>query len=133
LKEFYTKQDIDVQWTGSYPNLCSGLWEIRINGILLIDHKNTEDGSYNYESFLRRDMGTENQYSSWYFDGDYSECWDDYYQGDAYKQWIVSEKGRNILELLGQNNVILSEADLINLYNQINSKDWRHSSCGGCI
>jgi len=39
-------------------------------------------------------MGTENQYSSWHFDDNYSECWDDYMDGYPYEQWIVSEKGK---------------------------------------
>jgi len=134
MSDFYKKANIKVDWPGSYPNLCSGIWEIEINGVKLIDHKNLrEDGSYEYGSFMREDMGTAGSYSSWYFDDDYSENWDDYYNGDDYDAWIASEKGKNILELLGGNSVILSESDLKRLYNQINAKDWRTSSCGGCI
>ena len=82
---------------------------------------------------MTNDMGTAGEYSSWYFDDNYSEVFEYHYSGLEYNEWISSKSGKNILELLGNNNVQLSEADLRNLYEKISEADWRSGSCGGCI
>jgi hypothetical protein len=53
MKDVFT-----VNWTGSYPNLCSGVWETTYNGesVLLPEDK------------ISSDMDTSGTYSSWYFE-----------------------------------------------------------------
>jgi hypothetical protein len=142
MADFYKKNDIEVNWTGSYPNLCSGHWIIKINSIELIDKANIPDSyeskyqrekKYKYNSFMTENMETAKEYSRWHFDENNSEVFEYYNDGLKYSDWIKSEYGNNILTLLGNNSIYLSEEDLENLYNKIKEKDWRSSSCGGCI
>lgn len=129
-KDFYKKSDIEVNWTGSYPTLCSGSWEIKINGVLL---KEKNPNKFSYNRFLSQNMGTEGTYSSWHFE-DWLEVFEDYYEAGDYKNdWYQSSQGKQMLELLSDNGVNLSKNDLEILYQKISDEDWRSSSCGGCI
>lgn len=130
-KNFYKKSNIKVKWTGTYPNLCHGSWEIKINDVLL---KEKNPDKYEYKRFLSQNMGTEGTYSRWYFDENYSVVFEDYYDSGDYKNdWYQSCKGKKMLKLLNDNGVNLSENDLKILYQKISDEDWRSSSCGGCI
>ena len=57
---------IDVDWTGSYPNLCSGKW------IIKIDEKQISIPS----ALINSSMGTFKSYETWYFDEDWSEIFE---------------------------------------------------------
>ena len=49
-------------------------------------------------------------------------------------EWIKKNVGwiKSALEKIGMIDSF-SINDLHNLYTEINKKDWRHNSCGGCI
>ena len=115
---------IEVEWTGRYPNLCSGHWIISVNGKPLpVPRPNSEDN-----------MRTLKDYQTWRFNEDWSEEWEDYEDGMGFNMWSVAnvewihDSLKQIDELDG-----FTLDDLENLYYKINEKDWRHNSCGGCI
>lgn len=112
------KHDIKVKWTGGYPNLCSGHWEIIIDGKYLTNLMNS-----NFETF-----GT---YSSWHFE-EWNEVFEDYEDGLCFEQW-KQDPPNNLLFSLKLAGFEVTENLLQELYLAINSQDWRHSSCGGCI
>lgn len=126
-------QEISVFWTGSYPNLCSGEWQIKINGIHIQDTENLDKaGNVEYGSFLREDFGTFRTYDTWHFE-DWDDVWETYEEGLGFDEWLLSDKFKKLNELFISNNFFLSRENLELLYNKINSYDWRNNSCGGCI
>lgn len=111
-----------VEWSGSYPNLCSGSWTIMIDQMVFPIP----------EDKINSSMGTPGDYSLWYFDGNYSEQFDQYYSnGDDNFDWI-----KYSLECLceGYSLKINNIEDISNkIYDLISYNDWRSGSCGGCI
>ena len=105
---------VEAKWTGSYPNLCSGVWELTIDGedfSLLIPHE------------LRYSpMGTAGIYQSWRFNEDWDEIFESYVDGLKFEDWIA--KNPWVAELP------CSPRDI---YDAFQENDWRHGSCGGCI
>ncbi|MCK9476551.1 MAG: hypothetical protein M0R46_11560 [Candidatus Muirbacterium halophilum] len=130
-KEF-SDYDIDnakikVEWSGSYPNLCSGEWTIRINEMVIPIPEERIGGS----------MGTSGEYSRWYFGENYEEHTEHYYDGDdsewsnddnwlKYAIWCLSEY--HSLRFIGDLDRLYDR-----IYNEISENDWRSGSCGGCI
>jgi hypothetical protein len=112
---------IETEWTGSYPNLCSGSWLITIDGenLPIPDDK------------INNDMNTYGIYSSWHFE-DWSEVFEDYGDGLECSAWIDENKTwiKQSLISIGINP---EEFDYAALYAAIQEKDWRSNSCGGCI
>ena len=128
--------DIVVQWTGSYPNLCSGVWIFKINGQYLkteIDEHGKPNDGYDYDHFLTKDFGTFKSFDTWHFGEDYDEIWENYEDGMDFDEWLNSDKFNKLNNLLNNNNFFLSREKLELLYNKINQYDWRNNSCGGCI
>lgn len=121
-------KNITVEWTGSYPNLCSGEWLIRIDNKLIID-----PNRQNYGSLLKSRMDTRKEYSTWSFGENWDENWDYYYSGKNFSDWCNSEKGIKLLELIKNQGFDLTKEEIIFLYDSINEKDWNNNSCGGCI
>jgi len=127
----------EVKWTGKYPNLCSGEWIIKINGEVIKDK--TEHSSYHqkempiYGSILASDMGTSGIYTSWHFDENWSEVFDDYEDGDDFSVWTKTEKAKRLFMLIEDNGFSLSKEDKRALFIKLQENDWRSGSCGGCI
>lgn len=111
-----------VEWTGSYPALCYGEWVISYKGIKLNVPNNVKG----------KDMGTMGQYDSWYFDDDWSDVWESYLNGEEFNQWILGNESW-IKEMLLDSNIEYSIELAEELFYEIQSQDWRHGSCGGCI
>jgi hypothetical protein len=111
------KYDINVEWTGKSPNLCHGEWIIIINGKRL--------GGVGNDS-----MGTYGTYSTWSFDENWSEEWDEYECGGYWYEELPNNL-EMALKLAGFNP---KDENLIKaLYEKVQEQDWRHNSCGGCI
>ena len=116
--------EIRVEWTGKYPNLCSGRWIITANDKQLVIP----------EPFIKNNMGTYKWYDTWSFGEDWDEVWEQYPDGDEFETWILNNRGWiyaafksvGLLEDVTYN-------DLHELFTQISKADWRHNSCGGCI
>jgi len=114
---------IKVNWSGAYPNLCSGTWTVMINEMVLPIP----------EEQMSSDMGTEGSYSTWSFDEDYSETFSDYYDenDDSSMSWLNYS-----LQCLaeGYSLKFVGEKDLARIISdEISEQDWRSGSCGGCI
>ncbi len=125
---------IQVQWTGSYPNLCSGEWIIKVNRVHILDAENLDsNGNAAYGSFLTEDFGTYKNYDTWHFGDDYNEIWERYEDGLRFEEWMLSPKFNKLNNLLNKNNFFLSYEELNLLYRKINQYDWRNNACGGCI
>ena len=121
------KKNIEVEWTGEYPTLCFGTWEIKIDGKILKALPNSPE-----EKLLQGNMDTENTYESWYFDN-WHEVWEDYDDGNSFKDWLKSNEGLGIIKLLDLNSIQLNKYEMKDLFTKIQQNDWRHQSCGGCI
>jgi len=117
------KLEIEVNWTGSYPNLCSGEWEITIEGTKV----NLPD------DIVNSSMGTKGEYDTWSFGENYSEDWDSYEDGDDFEQWLSYSNGWVIYVFLQAGIVEASMEEKRRLFELIRENDWRHNSCGGCI
>jgi len=134
-------KEIKVEWTGRYPNLCSGFWKIEIDGELLEDRRhmanNPESGLYynpfDYSSVLRQNMDTFGMYEYWYFDENYSEMWEGSEDGLEYDEWIKSPKANDLLDIIYKQFGELTEEEKLDLYTKLSEKDWRSGTCGGCI
>lgn len=109
---------ITVHWTGRYPTLCYGEWKIIIDGICLTG---IEDSPFK----------TIGDYQSWHFEEDYSEVFEDYEDGESFSIGWLETNG--LQDSLNRHGIILTEEEQIDLYDKIQSEDWRHNSCGGCI
>lgn len=115
--------EIYVDWTGSYPNLCSGKWIITIDGIKLTGIEKEEFGTLNEE------------YSSWHFEN-WSEVFESYEDGMDLDTWIQVLKTDDINGLhasLQRHGIKITDELLSELYKKIQGQDWRQGSCGGCI
>ena len=112
------KTVVDANWSGSFPNLCSGKWTLIVNG---------KDVSAQIPESLRySEMNTFGSYSNWYFDENYSEYWDDYEDGLHEAEWI--EENQDWLASITVDRDVQRE-----IFTAISNADWRHGSCGGCI
>ena len=118
---------ITTKWTGSYPNLCSGRWEIIINGKEVVCSKD------NYDSILGQAMATYGSYDNWGFTGDWDVQWDSETDGAHFGQWKDLESTKKLLVLIEENGIPLDSFDLSDLYDALQENDWRSGSCGGCI
>lgn len=110
---------IEVLYTGEYPNLCAGYWIIRINDVLIT-------------CLLKGDMETYGTYNTWYFE-DWCEKFKKYTDGLKFNEWIESVKGKEVISLIENKNIFLTNDQKKELFNKISEQDWRHNSCGGCI
>lgn len=115
--------NVDVKWTGAYPNLCSGRWIITIDDKVLAIP----------EALINSSMNTLKSYETWHFD-DWQEVWETYTDGIEMDEWIHNNRGwlYASLKSIGKEKEITYK-DLKILYEKINDADWRFNSCGGCI
>lgn len=108
----------EAEWSGSYPNLCSGEWKLTCDG---------EDITNLIPKEIRNEpMGTYGKYSYWFLDDYMSEQWDEYTDGLSCDDWI--DKHSVWLE-----NITQDKAELESIYEAFNASDFRRGSCGGCI
>lgn len=101
-------------WTGEYPNLCSGRWELYRDGELL-------DVKIPFQECPAYTFG---EYRTWHFVNWIEE--EEYYEdGIPCEEWIK------------QHNDWLSsfapEEDFEKIYNAFQANDWRYNSCMGCV
>lgn len=108
---------LTVNYTGQYPNHCSGKWEINIDGTPVS---------------CTGEMGTKGEYSRWSFGENYSEEWESYEDGDDVDKWVTNPP-ENLLKGLTEAQIEPTQELLQELYKHIQPLDWRHLSCGGCI
>lgn len=108
------KFSVSVEWSGAWPNLCSGEWTCRINGRKV------------KVPFQREPADTRGTYQTWHFSNGWDVVWEDYKDGMDCKEWC--EMWKDWLDKLG-----LSEEEREQVYEAFQEKDWRHNSCGGCI
>ncbi len=111
------KKEIEVRWTGEYPILCSGEWNIRIRNHLI--------------NLGKGHMGTEGVYRRWVII-ECSEEWETYTDGLDFEEWVVSTTGKRVLDTI-RGVTEISDKEVEEIYWLIQEKDWRSSSCGGCI
>ena len=109
---------VEAKWTGDYPNLCSGQWVLKVNN---------KDVSYLIPEDLRTSpMNTYKDYMSWHFTPDW-EVVNNYYEDGVFcDEWIKENK-----EWL--NKITTDHSIQEEIYEAINSQDWRYGECGGCI
>ena len=113
-------RSVFAKWTGRFPNLCSGEW------ILMVDGVNVS--SYIPDDLRHSPMYTKGEYNSWSFGDHWDEHWETYEDGLDELKWIDSNK--KWLETIPGVN---TTTDMIMIFVSIQSEDWRHMSCGGCI
>ena len=112
------KYDVDVTWSGRFPNLCSGSWTLRIDG--------TDYSNMIPDELKNSCMDTYGVYSSWEFDEHWMEYQDSYCDGLEETDWIRKNKSwlRDITPAPDLQKQIFRAFQKI---------DFRPGSCGGCI
>jgi hypothetical protein len=114
--------DVTANWSGAYPNVCSGEWTISVNG------KNFPVPA----DKKVHDMGTAGTYDTWHFDDNYREVFDTYEDGVHLIEWV--EKNRDWLDKSAiEIGMKPSDALYVAIFQAVQLKDWRSGSCGGCI
>ncbi len=129
-------ESMEVQWTGNYPNLCSGNWIFKFNGNYLPSECDSEQGqndNYVYEHFLTQSFNVHGTYDTWSFGPEYEENWSTYEDGLEFDEFLLSDQFLKLNELFKKNDFFLNSTDLKILYTKIQEHDWRNNSCGGCI
>jgi len=91
--------EITTEYTGSYPCLCSGEWLITIDNQLI----KSMDSDSKY--LLQSPMNTEGTYQSWYFGNDYDAIWKDYTAGVPFLEWLDTEVGRKLINLISLHGI----------------------------
>lgn len=109
--------NVEANWSGSYPCLCFGTWTLHVNG---------KDVSNLIPKDLRESpMNTYGTYQSWHFE-DWMEVFEDYTDGLECEDWI--EENNEWLSNITNDKEIKES-----IYYAIQEKDFRTGSCGGCI
>jgi len=113
-----------VEWSGAYPNLCSGEWKIT-----------TENGIFNIpDENKTTNMNTYGQYSRWYFGGvsGWEEKTEYYIDGIKFDEWIVTNY-KWVTENFQALEIDHNEDNYRELYEEIRAHDFRNGSCKGCM
>lgn len=117
---------ITVDYDGKYPNLCSGIWTITI------DEQTFKTEKYDTECFE-----TYGNYSKWSFKENWDVTWYTYEDGLDCSEWIehIKENDTNGLYSWLVEHFPPEDIDniLLMLFGPIQERDFRSSSCGGCI
>lgn len=116
------ESDLYVEWTGSYPALCIGSWIFRYKGVELDVP----------EDYIESPMYTEGIYSTWSFVGEWEEEWEYYEDGLDMDSWIDSNRSW-LTKMFKDKGFEMTEELLEEIFLQVQSQDFRHNSCGGCI
>jgi len=114
--------NITAKWTGRYPSLCCGHWEIIVDGEYLPIP----------EDKAQETMNTYGTYESWHFDEHWSEVFEDYQEGMYESEWF--DENKSWIDVgLAQIKKHFGYMDYCALYEAIRKEDFRRGSCGGCI
>lgn len=128
IRRIFKLRKITVEWTGSYPTLCSGKWIITIDGKEIINKSNSK--------IFKNSMNTARMYtSSWYIPekGRGAKCFESSNYGLFHPLWRKSELCENLLKAFQENDITLTEDEIELLWQELSKKDFRLGSCGGCI
>lgn len=122
--------EFKVEWTGDYPSLCVGEWELYRKYEDILEDGSKDEGYDDISNLIpeylrRKPMNTYGQYSSWYFDEDYCEHFEEYTDGLNFEDWCKENESWI--------HLICDPKDYKSLYEAFNEHDWRYESCGGCI
>lgn len=122
--------EFKVEWTGSYPSLCVGKWKLYRKYEDILEDGSKDEGYDDISNLIPEElrhepMDTLGVYSSWYFDSDYIEQFNDYTDGMNFKEWCKENESWI--------HLICDPKDYKSLYEAFNEHDWRYESCGGCI
>lgn len=108
---------VEAKWTGDYPNLCSGQWILKVNN---------KDVSHLIPDELKNEpMNTYNIYRPYHLENYQIVC-NSYKDGLFCSDWIKENE-----EWL--NKITTDSFVQVEIYEAINSQDWRYGECGGCI
>jgi hypothetical protein len=107
-----------AEWSGAYPNLCAGRWKIIVNG------KDVSDKIP--DRLICNSMNTYGVYQAWHFNEYYMEEFEYYNDGLDRDDWIKENK-----EWL--NKITTDKLLQMEIFDAIQSQDFRIGSCGGCI
>lgn len=107
-----------AEWSGYYPNLCSGEWTLYHNG---------EEVGVPIP-FQGCPADTYGEYWEWFFGGEsgWEEIFEPYENGLNEAEWIEEN-----IEYLKA--VTPDETQYPSIYKAFNEQDFRPGSCGGCI
>lgn len=119
-----------AEWTGEYPSLCVGEWKLYYRHEEYLDDDTIDIWYDDISNLIPEDlkhepMDTLGVYSSWYFDSDYIEQFEDYTDGLDFEEWCKENESWI--------HLICDPKDYKSLYEAFNEHDWRYESCGGCI
>lgn len=122
--------EFKAEWTGSYPSLCVGEWKLYRRHEEYLDNGTIDiwydDISNLIQEYLKLEpMDTLGVYSSWHFDSDYIEQFEDYTDGMNFKEWC--KENESWIHLICKSEYYKD------LYEAFQQEDWRYESCGGCI
>lgn len=109
---------VKAKWNGKYPNFYSGQWTLIVNDVDVSDKIPMD--------LINSPMNTYGIYSNWKFSSDWDVEWSSYSDGLFYSEWI--KENDYWLNTITEDKYIKEE-----IYYAINSEDFRHGSCGGCI
>lgn len=104
-----------VEWSGAYPNLCTGTWTLFKNG----------EKVDTVIPFQHEPADTFGNYSHWYFDQDYFEQNEWYEDGLSESEWCE--------EYADWLKTIAPEDEWGFIYDAFSLSDWRYGSCMGCV
>ena len=103
-----------TEWTGAYPNLCSGEWTLFKNG----EKVDVEI------PFQGCPANTAGEYEEWWFEN-WNEVFGSYFDGLSCEEWCKENKDYLVK--------VAPAHEWANIYCAFSENDWRHGSCGGCI
>lgn len=104
--------EVRVNWSGQYPNKCSGEWTLFIDGV---DYSSKIPNRY-------EPMNTLGSFSRYGYSKNFSEQRETYQDGLSEDEWVKENKWVRDLP-----------ANSHDIYTAFKEKDWRYCSCGGCM
>lgn len=114
-----------AKWTGSFPNLCHGVWKLWHDDEEIPKDKILFNSNYDGVYWEGEPANTYGTYYDWSFGEDWIEEWHSYEHGldcdewcEEYSEWL---------------STLAPKEEWPEIYDAFNILDWRHGSCGGCI
>lgn len=122
--------EFKAEWTGGYPSLCVGEWKLYHRHEEYLDDGTIDIWYDDISNLIPEDLKSEPMYtlgvySSWHFDSDYIEQFEDYTDGMNFKEWC--KENESWIHLICKSEYYKD------LYEAFQQEDWRYESCGGCI
>lgn len=113
-----------TEWSGRYPNLCSGKWSLYRDDVLLdvdipFNGESQFDSKPAYTSGCWHSVGIYHEGDEWVeFDDEYRNGRERCEWCDEHRSWLQG---------------IAPEQEWGDIYLAFAANDWRYGSCGGCI